>query len=333
VMPVQLRPGFLRGLFGMVVCGAAFAFTYRSIGTGGIYLVAAVAMLVLGLVLGGIQGLFLGMVFTIPAYVLLYFPVPPQSAEFGTLLVALIVYLGLIPGLYVVLGFLLKRVAGAVIGALFAAPAYITFLVAFPLALFSPGATSGGTGVFMAFGMAFGMVWGIGGMSQGASAHEGPTYLAKVNAPPARKPVREARELATKLIPQAKTIFLPMVRPALTAIGIGVVAVGILFFVASNPIVPVSRQQTYQAVAATNMVTGDKLLLFVVIAVVVLGAVVTLAVGLTLLMNSLGQQVNAAKKEKPEPVETDKIGVLNLANFFVTWILDILNWLRGSVSR
>ncbi len=332
-MPVQLRPGLLRGLFGMVVCGAAFAFTYRSLGNGGIFFVTALMSIFLGLFLGGAPGLIVGMAFNIPIYALLYFPVPPQSADFGTLLVALVVYLGIIPGLYVALGFLLKRFIGVLVAALVPAPAYVTFLVAFPLALFPSPANSGATGVFMAFGMAFGMVWGIGGLSKGASAHEGPTYIAKLNAPPARKPVREARELATKLIPQALALFVPMIRPILTVVGVGVLLVGALLFVASNPIVPVAKQQTYQVAAATNAVTGDKLLLFVVVAVVILGAVVSLAVGLLLLINFLNQQVNKAKEDKPEPVATEKIKAFNIVNFFITWIGDIMNGLRRSMTQ
>jgi hypothetical protein len=331
VLPLP-RPGLLRGIGGMIVMGLAFGLTYHSIGTGGIWMVTALLMLAMGVLLGGWRGLFTAAVFIVPVSLLLYYPIPLPSEQFGVIMLAFAVYLGIIPGIIVALGFVLRKVVGALIAALLIVPGYITFLVAFPFPL-TAGASSGASFMFAAVGMAFGFVWGVGAASPGATAHEGPTYIAAVSAKPRPNPVRMAREKVIELLPFVRNLILPLIRPLLIALGIAVVISGALLFVATNPIVPVSRRQTFDAAAAAEIVTGEKLLLFIVIAIAILGAVATFAVLMALGINALNKQVNEAKKEKPEPLDTRTVPGSPFAEFLLNWVNDILNVLRRSVTR
>jgi hypothetical protein len=327
----MLRPGLLRGVIGMILCGLAAAFVYSALAAGNIYAMTALIMLLMGLLMGGVRGLFSGAVLLVPAYLFLRSPVPPQSAEFGVILLALIVFLGIVPGIIVLEGLILKRLVGAAAAAVLAVPIYITFLVAFP----PPpgiGPNSGATLMFAGLGMAFGFVWGVGATSPGASSHEGPAYYAELSAQAQPNRLKELREMALKLGPQAVAILLPLVRPLLITLGVVTLVILALVFVATNPIVPVSRVQTNDAAASAVTMTGDKLLLFVVITVVVLGAVATLAVLLALGVNLLNRQVNAAKKEPKAPVEKLP-DTFRLLDFAVSWLADILGGLRRLLSR
>jgi hypothetical protein len=327
----MLRPGLLRGILGMILCGLAAAFVYSALAAGGIYAITALLMLLMGLLLGGLRGLFSGAVLLAPAYLFLRSPVPPQSAQFGTILLALIVFLGIVPGIIVLEGAILKRLVGAAAAAVLAVPIYITFLVAFPPPL-GIGPNSGATLMFAGLGMAFGFVWGVGAASPGASSHEGPAYFAELAARAQPNPIKELRELALKLGPQAAETLLPLVRPLLITLGLVALVMLAVVFVATNPIVPVSRVQTNDAAASAVTMTGDKLLLFVVIIVVVLGAIATLAVLLALGVNLLNRQVNTAKKEPKAPVEKLP-NVFRLFDFAVSWLADILGGLRRILSR
>jgi hypothetical protein len=186
--------------------------------------------------------------------------------------------------------------------------------------------------MFAGLGMAFGFVWGIGATSPGASSHEGPAYAAELSARARPNPIKELREVALKLGPQAAETLLPLARPLLITLGIVALVILGVVFVATNPIVPVSRVQTNDAAASAVTMTGDKLLLFVVITGVVLGAIATLAVLLALGVNLLNRQVNAAKKEPKAPVEKLP-NVFRLFDFAVSWLADILGGLRRILSR
>lgn len=318
----------------MVVIGLAAAVTYRALATGGIWTISALLMLAMGLLLGGVRGLFAGMIFIIPTYVLLYYPVPPQSAEFGTLLLALAVFLGVVPMVFVALGLLLKRAIGALVAALLIVPGYITFLIFFPMPL-GPGALPSAALLFGGFGMAFGFLWGIGFASPGASAHEGPGYYAQLEAldRPRIQPVRQVMAVVRTRGPEVRDLIAPLIRPLITALVVAGALVGAVLFVAANPIVPVSVAQTRDSAANAAAVTGEKFILFVVIAAVILGAVVTLAFLLALGINALNRQINEAKKVAPEPVAPQQFRAFRVADFFITWVNDVLTVFRRSGTR
>jgi len=190
-------------------------------------------------------------------------------------------------------GFLVKRFIGAGIVAVLVVPAYVTFLVAFPLAP-GDGIVQGSLLILAGVGGTFGFLWGMGAIAPGASAHEGPTYWAALEA--AQKPrfgLREAIALARKVIPPLVETFRPLIQPIAVAIG---VTLGLIF------------------------------ILFVI------GAVASLAIGIALLMRYTNREVNTAKEMKPEPIKNPP-WPLRLADFFITWINDIFSGLRGTFQK
>mgnify|MGYP001764331814 CR=1 FL=1 len=79
---LELQPDMPEALF-YLGSGVAAAFTYSALASGGIFAVTALIMLLMGLLMGGVRGLFSGAVLLAPAYVFLRAPVPPLSAQFG----------------------------------------------------------------------------------------------------------------------------------------------------------------------------------------------------------------------------------------------------------
>lgn len=335
VLPIPaflIRPGFMRAVIGLIVGGVAVGSAYAALALGEKYIVALLCMAIFGLLFGGVRGLLLGLLLHVPVHLLLHWPVPPQTADFGTILVALIVYLALVPGGMLTHGFLIKRFIGAGIVAVLVVPIYVTFLVAFPLAP-GDGIVQGSLLILSGIGGTFGFLWGMGAIAPGASAHEGPTYWVAVQtAEQPRFGVREAIATARKVIPPLVETFRPLIQPIAVAVGVTLGLVFIIFMIATNPIVPVSRLQTTNEAASAVAVTGDKLIAFIVIAVVIIGAVASLAIGLALLMRYANREVNTAKEMKPEPIKTPP-WPLRLADFFIAWINDIFRGLRSTFQR
>ncbi|MFQ3535639.1 MAG: hypothetical protein SNJ58_07165 [Aggregatilineales bacterium] len=335
VLPIPaflIRPGFARAVIGMIVGGVVIGTAYAAIALGEKYIVALLCMVLFGLFFGGVRGLLFGLLLHVPVHLLLHWPVPPQTADFGTILVALIVYLALVPGGMLTHGFLVKRFIGAGIAAVLVVPAYVTFLVAFPLAP-GDGIVQGSLLILAGIGGTFGFLWGMGAMAPGASAHEGPAYWAAVEA--AQKPrfgLREAIGLARKVVPPLVETFRPLIQPIAVAVGVTLGLVFLIFMIVTNPIVPVSRLQTANEAASAVAITGDKLIAFIVVTLVVIGAVASLAIGLALLMRYANREVNAAKEMKPEPISNPP-WPLRLADFAITWINDIFRGLRSTFQR
>lgn len=338
-----LRPGFTRSFVGMVVCGAAAGFLYRAFAEGQPYAIPAVLLLLQGLLFAGARGLVLGAVFNIPVYALLHFPVAPPTAIFGDILVTLVVYLAVVPTFFLIHAFITGKIWGAVISALAIVPNYAILLIA-PTLISSavpflvqkgPGVHVGASLIFAGFGMAFGYLWGMGALSAGASAHEGPTYYAALSEAekPRRRPVRELREAVTKALPVVREQIGPMIRPTITTLIVIAVVVGGIFFVATNPIVPVSRAQTFNSGADATAITGDKFLLLVVVTVVILGGLITLAGMMALVVSLINREVNTAKKEQKKPLEIKDTKFARVINFGLDWVRDLLNGIRGVFSR
>jgi hypothetical protein len=335
VLPIPaflIRPGFIRAVNGMILGGVVVGTAYAALALGEKYIVALLCMAIFGLLFGGVRGLLLGLILHVPVHLLLHWPVPPQTADFGTILVALIVYLLLVPGGMLTHGFLVKRFIGAGIVAVLVVPAYVTFLVAFPLAP-GGGIVQGSLLILSGVGGTFGFLWGMGALAPGASAHEGPTYWAALEA--AQKPrfgLREAIALARKVIPPLIETFRPLIQPIAVAAGVTLGLIFIIFMIVTNPIVPVSRLQTTNEAASAVAVTGDKLITFIAVIAVVIGAVASLAIGIALLMRYANREVNTAKEMKPEPIKNPP-WPLRLADFFISWINDIFSGLRSTFQK
>jgi hypothetical protein len=331
---VLRRPGFVRSIIGMVAYGVGFAFLARAFGQGGYYGMTALLMIAMGLLLLGVRGALLAIVFHIPAHLFLHFPIATPSDPFFNIFLTLSVYLGVVPAPMIVLAYILKRWPGVVFAALAIVPAYATFLVAFPFPG-GPGVVPGTVAMFAGFGITFGYLWGMGAVARGASSHEGPAaaFSEAEAAKPKTSALVLARESATKLLPYARENLVPMIRPLLTSLGVITLIVGGFIFVAMNPIVRVSRVQTENMAANVNVFTLDKFLTFVIFGGVIIGGVISLAVGLALILNVLNGSVNVAKKEKNTGYDFRKTKIMQVAEFGIGWVVDLLNGLRKGISQ
>ncbi|HRE49350.1 MAG TPA: hypothetical protein PLD47_16620 [Aggregatilineales bacterium] len=335
ILPFSLRPGLLRSIIGAAAFGAAFSMVYRAFAQGEYYAIAAAFFLLQGFLFGGLRGMLIGGVFFVPAYFLLHFPIAQQSDPFGNILLTLAVYVGAVPTIYLAHAFVLKKILGVIISAAVIVPGYATLLIApgfistaIPLVYQrGPGVSVGASLVFAGFGLAFGYLWGIGAVSAGASAHEGPNYYAAVAEleQPKPRPVRQLREQVTKALPNILAHVQPMIRPIVITLGVITLVTGAIFFVALNPIVPVSRAQTYNTAASATQLTGEKLITFLVFGGVIIGAIVSLAALLAVGISVLNRNVNVAKKEQVVPANIKGTKLARLGNFALDWVRDILN--------
>jgi hypothetical protein len=200
---------------------------------------------------------------------------------------------------------------------------------------------SGATFMFAGLGAAVGWIVGMGGFSAGASAHEGPlvTYLERADAPKAPGLPQVMAKNAAKFIKWAVPLVVPNLRPMGIALAWVVGIVAFFMFVSTNPIVRVTRTQTFSDAASTSTMTGDKFLIFVIVAMVIIGGLITMAVALSLIMASVSRQVEVAKKmpvsRLPEDSPFYKMGryLEKLKDFVFAWVRDLLEGFRGTVVR
>lgn len=197
----------------------------------------------------------------------------------------------------------------------------------------------GSTLVFSGFAAAFGFVWGVGGWSPGANDHEGPVAYAAEH--PDTSPtvpmtiLDRTRKFVRWLTPQV----IPLLRPLGIALAVVLVITGIVLFVAANPIVPAGRRQTAQSAADAALITGDKLLPFVIFIGVVVVSLAGFAITLAILFSYLNRQVEISHKVKTTPLPSDsplmKVwrGIRGITAFFLEWVADIFEGLSKSVTR
>lgn len=186
--------------------------------------------------------------------------------------------------------------------------------------------------MFAGLGAAFGWLWGVGSFSPGASAHEGPNAYYEMNKVEKPGAMVVLREFSSKAIPFVLTNTRPMIKPGLIALGICAAIVAALVFVATNPIVPVARRQTYNAVASATVMTGDKFIMFVIISAVMLAVLIGTAVGIALLVSVVNREVEVAKKSPNNPPPVPPF-FFRLIDFFVSWVNDIVEGTRKSITR
>ncbi len=324
----MFRPGFIRSLLGLILGAFTAAMLYRGLSDGGNFTILAIVMLALGFGLGALRGLAAGAVLYAVQYALFRTTSGlPTSDTLGTIANA-VVALAVIPSLMVLLGLSFKGAWGAAIAALVAAPAFLTVLIFFPQPM-AAGPNNGATLIFGGLGMAFGGLWGIGAFSPGASAHEGPRYYAAQHVQP--NPLIVLARQAFKAAPGIIASVRPLLRPLMVAIGIALAITAVIM--AASTLLPITRVQTNNVAASASAVTGDKFIMFVIVSVVILGAVGTLAVLLALGVNALTRQVGEAKKATAEPVKVEQNKLFRFIDFIVSWVQDILQGTRKSISR
>lgn len=347
-----VRPGLTRGFLGLLMGAFGAAFLYRAFAQGEFYTWAALMILIQGALFAGFRGIFLAALFHIPMYVLLNFPIAPPTAPFGEIFLTLNVYLGAVPTIFLIHAFILRKFPGALISAVVIVPGFVTALAAptllssfgaiLPWPLYEiipslyaagPGINIGSSLVFGGFGGFFGFMWGMGAMSRGAFAHEGPTYYAEMAAAQQERfTVRRAVEMARRYIPELISNFGPLVRPLAISFGVTlVITIGIVVF-STNGVINLGRIQTNNAEASTFVITGEKFLLFVVIVGVVIGIVAAFAVGLALLMRYTNREVAIVKNSPNQPVKVTP-WPLRLLDFILTWVADLLAGLVRSFQK
>jgi hypothetical protein len=211
---------------------------------------------------------------------------------------------------------------GIIIGVLY----LIVRVVLFGLA---PDQGGGAALMFGGFGAAFGWLWGVGSFNPGAQAHEGPAVYAATHASDKPGFATVARDRTLKLLPHLISGIRPMLQPLLIALGICVAVVIISLLVGT--VLP-TRIQTYNPDASVAELTQNKAVIFIIISVVILGALATMAVVLGLVMSWLTREVEVAKKSPDNPPPQNPT-LFRLIDFVLSWINDIIEGTRRSLTR
>ncbi len=203
---------------------------------------------------------------------------------------------------------------------------------------------SGAAVLFGGFGGLFGWLWGVGSFNPYSHEHHGIEHAIEANEPtPLAKLLHAARSATPGIREQVK----PLIRPMMVALGVCVAAVAIfmvLGIVLTALNVPIARVQTETASASPMTAAGsitlpfgdgvqvNKTVFFVILSVVILGILGGLAIGLALMMNALSAQVEKAKQSPDTPL-AEEPPTFRLIDFFLTWVNDILQGTKDSISR
>lgn len=201
--------------------------------------------------------------------------------------------------------------------------------------------SAGSTLMWSGLGGAFSWLLGVGAFSPGASAHEGPvvTWAENARHPKAPGVLAQLRTNTVRFFKWAVPLILPNIRPLLIALGVIVAITAIFMLLGANGIISVGRATTQIDAANTAEFTGDKFIIFLIVAAVVLGLLVGTAIGLGLLMTSLTRQVEIAKKVQRTALPDDspllKAGGYfeRLLQFALAWVRDILDGFTKTIAR
>jgi len=229
----------------------------------------------------------------------------------------------------------LRGIFGFILGAVIGA-ALITLI----RALMGLGYFSGSTAIFAGFGGLFGWLWGVGSFNPLSHEHEGFAH-AHYEKKPSRAVV--AMRGAAKATPDFVRQILPLLRPLVVALIVCAITVGLFMVVG---MVLQTRVQTNTPAASAVTPQGDimlplggpdstpvnKTLFFIIAAAIILGTLAAMSIGLELVFNALSKQVNQVKKEPNSPPQQEP-ALFRLIDFFVTWINDILEGTKRSVTR
>ncbi len=241
-----------------------------------------------------------------------------------------------------------RAVVGFIIGAIIAVIIYLIVRVLVGLSLEMPANAAdaakftGAIAVIAVLGGFAGWLWGAGGFSPYSHEHDGFAHqLERENGKPSQ--VSTVGKAAIRNAPNVIRSIIPLIRPLLIALGLCVFVVLIFMILGMIPRLNVSQTYIAQGSAVTpagsiylpfgpDGTPVNKTVFFAILVFLILGALGTLAVVLALLMNVLSVQVNAAKKAPNEPpVEEPKL--FRLIDFFVSWLNDMMEGMRRSVTR
>ncbi len=231
---------------------------------------------------------------------------------------------------------------------------FVRWLVGFEP--WSPGAVF----LFGGFALAFGAIWGMGGFRPENQSVEAAHEAA--HHPQQPKPLKGAfdavkfnvaliRFLGNRIVP----ILRPLVGPVIVALGIALLAVVVIMVASSLGTQRIQTEQT--GASAVDVVHGyvpgidffgrpvSKFGFFIFLAVLILGGVGSMALGLALIVNALSAQVQIAKKLPAEPLDLTEAGggkspvagvanfVTRLARFFTDWLGEIASGATRSITR
>lgn len=189
------------------------------------------------------------------------------------------------------------------------------------------------------FGAAFGFVWGVGGWSPGANDHEGPVAYAAEHPDTSPTVPMTILDRTRKFVGWVTPQIIPLLRPLAIALLVVFVITGAILFIAANPIVPVGRRQTVITNADAALITGDKLIPFLIFAVIVIVSLAGFAFTLAILFSYLNRQVEISHKVETTPLPSQSPlmkmwrGIRGLTAFFLEWVADIFEGLSKSVTR
>jgi hypothetical protein len=189
---------------------------------------------------------------------------------------------------------------------------------------------------FAGFGGMFGWLWGIGSFNPYSHDHGG--IPVNVNGKPGLMQI--ALHKGREAMPGIMQLVRPLIRPLLIALTICLAVTLILLVVGT----PLGRGQVLDPNASATTIAGgvtlpigaglvvSKLVFFLIIVVLVLGALATMAIVLALVYNSVNREVNEAKVAPNNPAKTEPL-LFRLIDFFVTWVQEILDGTKRSVIR
>jgi hypothetical protein len=218
----------------------------------------------------------------------------------------------------------------------------------------------GATAMICAFPVAFAVVWGMGGFNPKymtieavhAAAHEPHT-----DQPPLRGAF-DGIQLNVNLVNFVRNRIVPVLRPLFgyMLVILAVVTLIIIALLIVGNFAP-KRVQTENTAAAATTINGtldgveifgrpvSKFVFFIVVAFLIMGALGTLALLITLTVNALSAGVSEAKKAPKKPLDLTRSAgkpgpfggvvqfVTRLMQFLKEWIADIAGGFTGSASR
>ncbi len=219
---------------------------------------------------------------------------------------------------------------------------------------------AGATFVFGGFAAGFAALWGMGSSRRGYNLVEtaGPAvehdFEAPVEVLGAFNPIALGKNMAhflrTKIIP----IVRPLLGPLVIALGVAMLGIVVVMVIgAFGPTVIQTNDTSAAATTPAGYVPGvflfggpvSKLAFFLLIAVLILGGIGTLGIGLALAINALSIEISGAKSMAATPLDfseqNQKKGFLwhminfinRLRKFFVDWLGDFTGGLLHSISR
>lgn len=200
--------------------------------------------------------------------------------------------------------------------------------------------STGAALMFGGFGGLTGWLWGVGTFNPYSHEHNGMEHLREMK--PKQTALARIIHRGIQGTPGFIRWLAPFIRPLIIALVVSVVVVGIFMALGMIQVKGITRVQTDTPVAsavtpAGSIVIGDTLVVnktvfFIIIAGAVLTGMAIFAVILALIMNALAPRVVEAKQAPPQPPKTEP-ALFRLIDFYVSWIGDILEGTRRSISR